>query len=71
MTAPIRLLALTTRFAGQEVVSDFIRKRAIWPLSPSSMGEALRQGFILGSAGTRLTEIPNAVRKLRNVLAMK
>jgi GntR family transcriptional regulator/MocR family aminotransferase len=44
---------------------------SLWPLSPSYMGEASRQGFILGFGGTRLTEIPNAVRKLRNLLAMK
>jgi hypothetical protein len=35
------------------------------------MDEASRQGFILGFGGTSLTEIPNAVRKLRNLLAMK
>jgi GntR family transcriptional regulator/MocR family aminotransferase len=44
---------------------------SLWPLSPSYMGEAAGQGFILGFGGTRLTEIPNAVRKLRNLLAMK
>ena len=44
---------------------------SLWPLSPSYMGEASPSGFILGFGGTRLTEIPNAVRKLRNLLAMK
>ena len=44
---------------------------SLWPLSPSYMGEASRSGFILGFGGTRLTEIPNAVRKLRNLLVMK
>jgi GntR family transcriptional regulator / MocR family aminotransferase len=44
---------------------------SLWPLSPSYMGEASLQGFILGFGGTRLTEIPNAVRKLRNLLALK
>jgi DNA-binding transcriptional MocR family regulator len=43
---------------------------SLWPLSPSYMGEASRQGFILGFGCTRLTEIPNAVRKLRNLFAM-
>ena len=42
---------------------------SLWPLSPSYMGEASRQGFILGFGGTRLTEIPNAVRKLRTCLS--
>jgi GntR family transcriptional regulator/MocR family aminotransferase len=44
---------------------------SLWPLSPSYMGEASRSGFILGFGGTSLTEIPNAVRKLRNLLAMR
>ncbi len=44
---------------------------SLWPLSPSYMGEASRPGFILGFGGTRLTDIPNAVRKLRNLLAIK
>jgi len=43
---------------------------SIWPLSPSYLGEA-RQGFILGFGGTTTTEIPNAVRKLRTLLAIK
>jgi GntR family transcriptional regulator / MocR family aminotransferase len=42
---------------------------SLWPLSPFYLGEALRQGFILGFGATKLTEIPNAVRKLRNLLA--
>jgi GntR family transcriptional regulator/MocR family aminotransferase len=44
---------------------------SLWPLSPSYMGAASRQGFILGFGGTRLTEIPNAVRKLRTLLTQK
>jgi GntR family transcriptional regulator/MocR family aminotransferase len=44
---------------------------SLWPLSPSYMGEASRSGFILGFGGTSLTEIPDAVRKLRNLLAMR
>jgi GntR family transcriptional regulator/MocR family aminotransferase len=44
---------------------------SLWPLSPSYMGKASRQGFILGFGGTSLTEIPHAVRKLRNLLAVK
>lgn len=43
---------------------------SLWPLSPSYQGEA-RQGFILGYGATTKTEIPNAVRKLRSLLAMK
>jgi len=44
---------------------------SLWPLSPSYIGEASRQGFILGFGATRLTDIPHAVRKLRNILTMK
>ena len=44
---------------------------SLWPLSPSYMGEASRRGFILGFGGNRLTDIPHAVRKLRNLLTMK
>jgi len=44
---------------------------SLWPLSPSYVGEASRQGFVLGFGGTRLTEIPHAVRKLRSLLAIK
>lgn len=43
---------------------------SLWPLSPSYLGQA-RQGFILGFGGTTITEIPNAVRKLRSLLAGK
>ena len=42
----------------------------LWPLSPSYLGEAL-PGFILGFGGTAVEEIPRAVRKLRNLLAVK
>jgi GntR family transcriptional regulator / MocR family aminotransferase len=41
----------------------------IWPLSRSYMGEAPRQGFILGFGSTPVAEIPRAVRKLRNLFA--
>jgi GntR family transcriptional regulator/MocR family aminotransferase len=43
---------------------------SLWPLSPSYLGRA-RQGFILGFGGTMISEIPGAVRKLRNLLAIK
>jgi GntR family transcriptional regulator/MocR family aminotransferase len=42
---------------------------SIWPLSPSYIEErASRPGFVLGFGGVSLTEIPNAVRKLRNLM---
>lgn len=39
----------------------------LWPLSPSYL-EQPRSGFILGFGSTAVGEIPQAVRKLRNVL---
>jgi GntR family transcriptional regulator/MocR family aminotransferase len=43
----------------------------IWPLSRSYMGELSRSGFILGFGSATVAEIPPAVRKLRNLLAVK
>src|SRR5580658_1475542 len=42
----------------------------IWPLSRSYLGEASRTGFILGFGSTAVAEIPRALRKLRNLLAV-
>lgn len=67
-------LAVTLRNGSRDVE---IAERAarqnlwIWPLSPSYIGKAPRQGLILGFGSTTTTEIPNAVRKLRNLLAKK
>jgi hypothetical protein len=44
---------------------------SLWPLSPSYLGKASHQGFILGFGGTTMSEIPTAVRKLRHLLAGK
>src|SRR6202035_4838503 len=55
-------LAIAERAARQNL--------SLWPLSPSYLGKASHQGFILGFGGTTIAEIPNAVRKLRNLLAM-
>ena len=43
----------------------------LWPLSPSYMARAQRTGFILGFGSTAVTEIPRAVRQLRNLLVAK
>lgn len=45
-------------------------KLSLWPLSRSYMGEP-RQGLILGFGGTRADEIPDAVRRLHNLLTAK
>jgi GntR family transcriptional regulator/MocR family aminotransferase len=41
----------------------------LWPLSPLYLGKAARQGFILGFGSTTAAEMPQAVRRLRDVLA--
>ena len=40
----------------------------LWPLSPSYLGPAPRQGLILGFGGATVAEIPGAVRQLRQLL---
>ena len=40
----------------------------LWPLSPSYLGDGVRQGFILGFGSTEVAEIPRSVRKFRNLL---
>jgi GntR family transcriptional regulator/MocR family aminotransferase len=44
------------------------RKLWLWPLSPSYVGKAARQGFVLGFAGITAAEIPAAVRRLKSAL---
>ena len=58
-----RDVELAERAAGQNLW--------IWPLSRSYMGEMSRPGFILGFGSATVVEIPPAVRKLRNLLAVK
>ncbi|HEY6303541.1 MAG TPA: PLP-dependent aminotransferase family protein [Terriglobales bacterium] len=43
----------------------------IWPLSPFYGSEVSRSGFVLGFGSTTAAEIPIAVRKLRNLVAVK
>ena len=65
-------VALQNRGCDLEIAERAARLNlSLWPLSPSYMGQPSRQGFILGFGGTRLAGIPNAVRKLRNLLAVK
>lgn len=40
----------------------------LWPLSPSYLGKKPRQGLILGFGNTHPSEIPRAVRKLKDLL---
>lgn len=40
----------------------------LWPLSSAYLGTAARQGFILGFAGTQAADMPDAVRRMRDVI---
>jgi GntR family transcriptional regulator / MocR family aminotransferase len=44
------------------------QKLRLAPLSPCHLGKPSRQGFILGFWKHWVEEIPNAVRKLRNLI---
>jgi GntR family transcriptional regulator/MocR family aminotransferase len=48
-----------------------IEKLWLWPLSPSYLGKHSRQGFILGFGSTPAAEMPQAVRRLKNMLALR
>jgi GntR family transcriptional regulator/MocR family aminotransferase len=54
----------------QQVAARAAREK-LWltPLSPAYLGQTPRQGLILGFGNTTVEEIPNAVRRLRNVLS--
>ena len=41
----------------------------LWPLSKAYIGRKVRQGFILGFGGTAAADMPDAVRRLRQVMA--
>jgi GntR family transcriptional regulator/MocR family aminotransferase len=54
----------------QELAARAAREK-LWlaPLSPAYLGDAPRQGFILGFGNTTVEEMPNAVRRLKSVLS--
>ena len=56
-------------YPDDEIAEQASRHRlSLWPLSRTYVGEP-RQGFILGFGGVTRREIPQAVRKLRDLLA--
>jgi GntR family transcriptional regulator / MocR family aminotransferase len=57
-------------FRDTEIAHRAARDK-LWlaPLSPSYLGTASRQGFILGFGSTPAAEMPRAVRRLRDTLA--
>ncbi len=64
---------LTVTFKGicDQEIARRARSQNLWltPLSTSYLGQASRQGFILGFGSTPAEAIPAAVRKLRGMLA--
>jgi GntR family transcriptional regulator/MocR family aminotransferase len=65
-------VTLRNRIRDVEIAERAARQNLwIWPLSPCYVGKESRQGFILGFGSTTVTEIPNAVRKLSNLLRTK
>jgi len=62
-------VALTRRISDREIAERAARQNLwLWPLSPYYAGKASRSGFVLGFGGTRIEEIPPAIRLLRKVL---
>jgi DNA-binding transcriptional MocR family regulator len=43
----------------------------IWPLSAAFFGQAAFPGFVLGFGSTAAVDIPDSVRKLRNVFTKR
>lgn len=65
-------IRLRNRTCDLEVADRAARQNLwLWPLSCAFAGTAHGQGFILGFGGTPTTEIPGAVKKLRNLLTTK
>ena len=62
-------VALPEGFKDQEIAAIAARQGLwLWPLSPTYVGEPLRQGFILGFGSATAQRIPAAVRRLRTIL---
>jgi len=63
------LVTFPDGFADTEIAQHAAREK-LWltPLSPSYLGKAARQGFILGFSSTPAAEMPSAVQHLKKVL---
>ena len=64
-------LSVTLKGIRDCEVAERASLQNLWlvPLSTSYMGEASRQGFILGFGSTAVEKIPDAVRKMRTILS--
>ena len=70
--AGMHLSVTLQKGTDDRTVAALAAKQNLWlvPLSSSYLGEPSRQGFILGFGSTSVEEMPKAVRKLRNLLAV-
>ncbi len=68
--AGLHLTVTLPRGYGDLVLSERAARQKLWlwPLSPSYLGPASHQGFILGFGSTTAAEIPQAVRRMREVI---
>jgi DNA-binding transcriptional MocR family regulator len=66
-------LSVTLKGIRDCEVAERASRQNLWlvPLSTSYIGKPSRHGFILGFGSTEVENIPNAVRKLRTILASK
>jgi GntR family transcriptional regulator/MocR family aminotransferase len=62
-------VTLPKGFSDREIAVRAARDKLwLWPLSPYYLGDATRQGFILGFGSTALAEMPSAVRQMKSML---
>jgi GntR family transcriptional regulator / MocR family aminotransferase len=60
---------LPKRFRDYEVATRAARENLLLqPLSPAYIGESPRQGFVLGFGNVTVEQMPEAIRRLKNVL---
>jgi GntR family transcriptional regulator/MocR family aminotransferase len=66
------VVTLPKGLRDQEIAVRAARQKLwLWPLSPAYLGKPSRQGFILGFAGTKALEMPQAVRRLQTVFTTR
>jgi GntR family transcriptional regulator / MocR family aminotransferase len=68
--AGMHLVVSLSKGPNDRDVSVRAARQGLWvmPLSPSYIGKASRQGFVLGFGGTGVPEISSGVRRLRSAL---
>jgi GntR family transcriptional regulator / MocR family aminotransferase len=63
-------VTLPKGFRDREIAARAAREKLwLWPLSPYYLGDAVRQGFVLGFGSTSAAEMPLAVSQMKSVLS--